>query len=92
MTELHQTKAIAKGETFILPTIHDGVMAYLRRKDENVVLVLLNLLGDNQVRIAVEHEWLNGKFTNVFSGLSFSFNGAEQFEMQGYEYIVYVLA
>lgn len=92
LTALHQTKAIAEGQTFILPASHDGIMAYLRRQDKNVVLVILNLSGDNQVRVPVTHEWLTGRFTNVFSGLSFPFNGAEQFELQAYEFVVYQLS
>ncbi len=86
---LHQTKAIAQGETFILPTQQQSVMAYLRRKDEDVVLVILNLSVENKVIVGAEHRWLQGSFRNIFSGLSFEFIGKEFFELQGGEFIVY---
>ena len=89
LLQLHQTKAVAEGETFILPVANDALMAFLRRKEEEVVLVILNLSGNNRLRVSVEHEWLKGWFTNAFSGLSFPFNGKENFELQSYDYVVY---
>jgi glycosidase len=89
LLSLHQTNAVAEGETFILPSGTYGMMAYLRKKNDEVVLVVLNLSGENKVRFTAEHEWLQGTFTNLFSGLGFSFKGKETFELQAYEYIVY---
>ncbi len=85
-----QSKAISEGETFILPAQKgDQLMAYLRRKEEEVVLVLLNLSDDDRVTIRVEHDWLTGTFRNIFSELEFVFKGEEIFELQKGEYIVY---
>ncbi len=85
-----RNKAISEGETCILPTEYDGqLMAYLRKKDENVVLVILNISGEDRLHVTVENNWLSGSFTNVFSGLHFSFTGKETFELQAGEYIVY---
>lgn len=82
--------AIQDGETFNLPSQNgDQLMSYLRRKDNDVVLVLLNLSNDDRIRINVNHPWLQGEFRNIFSGLTFRFNGGESFELQGGEYIVY---
>lgn len=86
---LHKTKAVAEGETFILPTGNTEVMAYMRRKDEETVLVILNLSARNRLAFQVQHEWLVGKFENVFSNLSFAFKGNEQFELQAFEYLIY---
>jgi glycosidase len=86
---LHQSKAIIDGETFILPSNNDKVMAYLRKKDAEVVLVILNLSDQNKIHLEVNHEWLQGKFKNIFSGLTFQFNSKEAFELQAYEYVVY---
>ncbi len=87
-----RNKAITEGETFVLPSGHDGqLMAFLRRKDKEVVLVLLNLSNMERIKIEVANPWLTGNFTNVFSGLSFTFNGRESFELQAGEYIVYEL-
>ena len=83
-------KAIAEGETFILPSDNsDELMAFLRRKEKDVVLVLLNLSNKDRIKIQVENEWLNGNFKNIFSKMQFSFTGKESFELQANEYLVY---
>ncbi|MFX9915820.1 alpha-glucosidase C-terminal domain-containing protein, partial [Acinetobacter baumannii] len=66
------------------------IMAYLRRKDEDVVLVLLNVSPDNRIKVAVSHDWLTGIFKNIFSDLSFCFQGNAKFELQAGEFVVYV--
>jgi len=38
----------------------------------------------------VAHEAFSGRFTNLFSGLSFEFNGDSYFELMPGEYIVYL--
>ena len=91
LLELRKTNAaITEGETFILPSENDGqLMAYLRRKNGRVVLVLLNLSNQDRLGITVENPWLTGDFKNIFSGLSFSFTEKENFELQAGEYLVY---
>ncbi len=86
---LHKSKAIAEGEMFNLPTNHLHVMAFLRKKEQEVVLVILNFSGEGKIKIEVNHEWLNGNFSNVFSGLKYTLKQNEIFELQGYEYLVY---
>lgn len=86
---LHKSKAIAEGEMFNLPTNHEHVMAFLRKKELEVVLVILNFCGEGKIKIQVNHEWLNGNFSNVFSGLKYTLKQNEIFELQGYEYLVY---
>ena len=89
LLHLHQTSAIVKGETFILPVENDGLMAFFRRNKEEVVLVLLNISENNKLRVTVDHEWLAGRFKGVFSELSYSFQRKEVFELQSGEYLVY---
>ncbi len=85
-----ENKAINDGETFILPSQSgDQLMSYIRRNGNDVVLVLLNLSNEDRVKITVENNWFTGTFRNIFSGLSFSFNGNETFELQAGEYVVY---
>jgi glycosidase len=85
-----RNRAVTEGETFNLPSENDNaLMAFLRKKDEQTVLVLLNVSSQDRLHITVEHNWLNGNFTNIFSGLHFSFNGKETFELQAGEYVVY---
>ncbi|MDE3234693.1 MAG: 1,4-alpha-glucan branching protein [Bacteroidota bacterium] len=89
LLHLHKSPAVSQGETFILPTSHDGLMAYVRRKGEQVLLVILNLSSDDRVKITVEHEWVNGLFTGVFSKIHYDFNGKETFELQAGDYLLY---
>ncbi len=89
LLQLRKSNAIAVGETFILPTHHADVMAFLRRKEQEVVLVILNFSGNNKIYVQVQHEWLKGKFSNVFSGLTFQFTENESFELMGFDYLVY---
>lgn len=82
--------ALAHGETFVLPSEHGNeLMAFLRRKEKQVVLVLLNFSKEDKLRIRVQHEWLKGSFINLFSELQFVFNADEEFELQAGEYIIY---
>ena len=84
------SKAIQEGETFILPDeTGNKLMAFIRKKEEDIVLVLLNLSSDDRIRFHVQHDWLSGSFKNIFSGLDFSFDQTVQFEMQAGEYFVY---
>jgi glycosidase len=85
-----RNNAITEGEIFILPSKNDNqLMAYLRRKNENTVLVVLNVSAQDRLQVDVEHEWLKGNFRNIFSGLEFVFDGKGSFELQAGEYIVY---
>jgi glycosidase len=82
--------AITMGESFILPSDHGNeLMAFFRRKADDLVLVLLNVSEKDRLQIQVDHEWLNGNFRNIFSNLEFQFDRKASFELQAGEYIVY---
>lgn len=82
--------AIREGETFILPSQNDDkLMAFFRRKDNQVVLVILNVSTADRLQIEVNHNWLKGRFRNLFSAMEFTFATVEKFELQAGEYIVY---
>jgi glycosidase len=84
------SKAITEGETFILPSeFNNRLIGFLRKKAEATVLVVLNVSPDDRIKIKVRHEWLKGRFRNIFSGLEFTFDGEECFELQKGEYLVY---
>ncbi len=89
LLKLHRSKVVAEGEIFNLPLKQERVMAYLRKKDNDVLLVVLNLSAEEKIKITVEHEWLQGKFKNVFSEMEYTFNGLEQFELMTGDYFVY---
>jgi glycosidase len=92
-TLLHARKqfpVLATGSIFNLPT-NSNVMAYLKQSQDETALVILNLSAERQ-HVHIVHEGFNGNFSNIFSGLSFVFNGDSQFELMPGEYIVYVKA
>jgi hypothetical protein len=75
-------------------------MAFLRydhqpeNKSENkskkqTILVVLNFSHQIQ-KVELAHDYLNGQFTNAFSGMSFEFNKQVSFELMPGDYFVYV--
>ncbi len=89
LLSLNKHKVITHGETFILPVKNNHVLAYFRKKEEQVVLVLLNLSSEHRTIVEVNHDWLKGQFTSLFSKLTYQFSGNQTFELQANEYIVY---
>ena len=90
LTARKQYPVLQVGQIFIL-TEEQRVMAFLKQAQGQTALVLLNLSTERH-HVHVRHEAFTGKFTNIFSGLSFEFNGNHYFEMMPGEYIVYVKA
>ena len=88
LIELHKSEAIISGETFILPIQHNGAMGFFRKKGDEVVLVLLNFSAE-YIRFTLNHQWMKGTFNHVFSGIQYSFNEVEKFQLSPYEYLVY---
>lgn len=77
-------------KTFRLKTTAPGqVMAYLRKKENREVLVVLNLSKENNLHFEVTDPQLTGSFKNIFSGAANDFSKEKSFEMQGWEYLVY---
>lgn len=89
LIKLAHKNIVTNGETFILPTTHNKVMAYLRKYQNEVLLVLLNFSNEARIKTLVQHHWLQGTFTNIFSELQYSFNEKEVFELQANEYLLY---
>lgn len=76
------------GSIIKLPTTGD-VMAFLKQDQGQTALVLLNFSAQRQ-QVQVLHEAFTGMFTNLFSGLSYEFNGNTHFEMMPGAYLVYL--
>ncbi|MEY3114873.1 MAG: hypothetical protein RL423_1079, partial [Bacteroidota bacterium] len=70
---------LQSSNVFNLPT-EGAVMAYLKQDQGQTALVVLNFSADRQ-HLHVAHEAFSGRFTNLFSGLSFEFNGDSHFEL-----------
>jgi len=88
LTARKQFPVLANGTIFNLPT-NNSAMAYLKQDQGQTALVILNLSAERQ-QVHVAHEAFTGKFTNLFSGLCFEFNGGSQFVLMPGEYIVYL--
>jgi len=82
--------AIREGELFILPSQQDDkVLLFIRKFQEQVVLILLNVSNESRVQVSVEHPWLPGKYRQLFSQLVYDFGVKENFELQSGDYLVY---
>jgi alpha-amylase len=80
----------ANSEVFQIHTTSDSnVLAYLRKKDKDEVLVILNL-SDHLVRFDLLDKWVSGKFREVFSHVQNDFSVNGSFEMKAWEWLVYV--
>lgn len=78
-------------QTFRLKTTASkNVFAYLRKKGNSEVLVVLNLSAQNDLHFDISDEMVKGIYKNVFSGAANDFTSERSFEMQGWEYLVYV--
>jgi len=88
LTARKQFPVLAAGSISNLPT-DNAVMAYLKEAQGQTALVILNLSPERH-QVHIVHDAFNGKFTNLFSGLNFEFNGDSQFELMPGEYIVYL--
>ena len=89
LSSLHKTDVITSGETFILPFGNSLVFGFLRKKGKDVVLILLNFSKQDRVKVTVQHNWLQGKYKNVFSELIFAYGKQENFELLSGDYLVY---
>lgn len=79
-----------EAETFILPTEHPNeLLCYFRRSGEERVLVLLNVSNESRLQVTVTHEWMEGRYRSLFSGLSYNFQQTTHFELQAGEYLIY---
>lgn len=65
------------------------VFAYLRRKENREVLVVLNFSGEKNLRFDITDDRVTGSYKNVFSGAANDFTREKSFEMQPWEYLVY---
>ena len=77
-------------ELFQLHTNCDAnVLAYLRKRDEQEVIVFLNL-SEHNVRFDVLDKWVEGKFREAFLHSENDFGVNRSFEMKAWEWRVWV--
>jgi len=66
-----------------------NILAFLRKLDENEVLIILNLSASSRLKFKLSDDFAGGKFTSVFSGIEVEINQFTSFEIQKWEYFVY---
>jgi glycosidase len=77
-------------ETYILKTTNpENIVAYLRKKGNHEVLVVLNFSVTNQLHFEIVDDHLSGDFKNIFSGVSINFSASKHLQMQAWEYFVF---
>ena len=87
-----QNDAVVFGQNQMLQTPYpNSIIGFIKKHQNNVVLVLLNISEHNRLAFEISHPLLSGTFEQIFSGLHFSFSGNEKFELQAGEYLVYQL-
>jgi glycosidase len=87
-----QNDAVVFGQTQMLQTPYpNNIIGFIKKHQNNIVLVLLNISEHNRLAFEITHPLLVGNFEQIFSGLPFSFSGKEKFELQAGEYLVYQL-
>jgi len=92
LLNLHCTNAAlnANSDLFELHTSSTtNVLAYLRKKENSEVIVLLNLC-ENLVRFNLLETWLKGNFKEVFTHAENDFGIKRSFEMKGWDWMVWV--
>jgi glycosidase len=86
---LHKSNAIARGETFILPSDNNRIISFLRKFEHEIFLIIINLSSVNQVFVTIENTSIEGTFEHVFSGLQYQFKSKERFELMAFDYLVF---
>jgi len=84
--------AVVLGPPQMLQTPYpESIIGFIKKHQNNVVLVLLNISEHNRLAFEISHPMLVGNFEQIFSGLQFTFSNTQHFELQAGEYLVYQL-
>lgn len=67
----------------------ENIFAFIRKYEDEEVLVILNLSDSSRLRFKITDDFINGRFTSVFSGVKADISSLTTFEMQKWEYQVY---
>ncbi len=75
-------------ERTIAITDNENVLAFLRKKENNEVWVVLNLSAE-KVACKITSPLLFGKFKNIFTGIDIILSNPNIFELTAWQYMVY---
>ncbi len=77
-------------QTFRIKTTEPKyIFAYLRKKENKEVLVVINLSSQSNLHFDITDPMVTGIYKNAFSGAANDFTEEKSFEMQGWEFLVY---
>lgn len=77
-------------QTFRIKTTDPkNIFAWLRKKGNDEVLVVLNLSASKDLHFDITDEQVKGVYKNAFSGAANDFTTEKSFEMQPWEFLVY---
>ncbi|RYY52920.1 MAG: 1,4-alpha-glucan branching protein [Chitinophagaceae bacterium] len=66
----------------------NNVMAYLRKKGNDEVFVVLNMSPHSGITVKIEDEHISGSWSDIFSGEKKSVENGHVLNMQAWEYVV----
>ena len=95
LLSLHATNPALRGgdatvQTFRIKTTDSkNVFAYLRKKDDKEVLVLLNLSAENNLPVEITDEMVKGVFKNSFAGSTTNFTTDRKLSVHAWEYLIF---
>jgi glycosidase len=85
-----ENPAIYMGEMIKLESGRDDrIYAFVRRKDENRVIVVLNL-SDQEQEFSISSDLVTGPYTELFTEEEVEFSGNAQFSLAAWDYRIYV--
>lgn len=73
----------------LLASNHPDVLVYLCRRQQDKVLVLLNLSKEKEASFSVTHPAIPGRYSNLFTGKTVTIKKKEDFSFAPGEYAVY---
>jgi len=85
----HPALSAAQTETYRLETNLDNkVFSFLRKKDEQEIIVVINLSSDN-LQIKIQDVKLTGSYKNVFTSAHINFPAEEEFEILAWDFLLF---
>jgi glycosidase len=91
LQERDQSNALKYGSVEMLHTSeNDKVLGFIRRHEDQEVLVLLNLSSTEKLKLELKHEILKGSFESLFSGIAYEFMEEMEFELEAWGYLIYI--
>ncbi|WP_018614963.1 alpha-amylase family glycosyl hydrolase [Segetibacter koreensis] len=67
----------------------DYIFAFIRKHEENEVLVILNLSHSSRLRFKITDDFISGRFTSAFSGIEVDISSLTTFELQKWQYLLF---